>query len=946
MEDVVSSDIITAQSLCNVRANYINANHMTMEEALFSVGQSLTSEVTVHLVRYDTLEGISTAPVQGDSNDYHVSYAGLDVLDLEQLDSDETVHMTKSYRNPMDGSTVVAFCSKVRIYEEDGTGVNAILMRVVPVSVLQSQWDFPAYYSNVDIALMSSEGDLSIHSDAYDDDNFYSFADKYCKISVEKLSDEIANNEKGAFEGYDAENNKVYYAYSHIRVANQWVFLSSISYSNLHISEVDWTIPLIIIVALAIALVCNIFYFRSSVRQKIQNQRTMDEQLGVIKVLSREYHVLWLVDGQTGRFKLYSGLEARIRTLRKEGVPEEGDYKTALAKYIDENVTEKEKEDLKDIVLRDDFFDSIPKSGVYTLNYTREVDGKISFFQLCFARSRDLEDREMIVVGFRDVDEMVRSEMRQKELLRDALEQAETANQAKSVFLSNMSHDIRTPMNGIIGMTAIAGTHLDDPERVKDCLHKITVASKHLLGLINEVLDMSKIESGKVDLNEEQFRLSDLFDNVLTMIKPQMEEHRHEWNVNINNVTHEQVVGDSLRLQQVLMNLLSNAVKYTPDGGHISLSITEKPVSQKKTGLYEVVVEDNGIGMSEEYLQKIFEPFSRANDGRISNIQGTGLGMPIVRNIVRMMGGDILVESEVDKGTKFTVFFFLKIEEEEEVSYEEFLDLPVLVADDDQISCESACSILDELGMKSRWVLSGKEAVRCVAERHENGEDFFAVIIDWKMPEMDGIATARQIRRLVGDDVPIIIISAFDWSDVEQEAREAGVNAFISKPLFKSRMVHLFHNLVSGSMETSVQEQEPLAGFSDMDLSGKRVLLAEDNELNAEIAQEILGTTGVAVEVAANGAIAVDKVTAAEDGYYDLILMDIQMPVMNGYEATREIRSMDRAYTQTLPIIAMTANAFAEDVLEAKNAGMNAHIAKPLELEVLAATLYKWMIQT
>jgi CheY-like chemotaxis protein len=361
-------------------------------------------------------------------------------------------------------------------------------------------------------------------------------------------------------------------------------------------------------------------------------------------------------------------------------------------------------------------------------------------------------------------------------------------------------------------------------------------------------------------------------------------------------------------------------------------------------GLYEIRVEDNGIGMSKEYLEKIYEPFSRAEDGRTSKIQGTGLGMSIARNIVHMMGGEINVESELDKGSTFIVTFFLKLQEEEEASYEEFLDIPVLVADDDKGCCESTCAVLDELGMKSEWVLSGREAVKLVRTRHEEENDFFAVIIDWKMPDMDGVATTRAIRQAIGEDIPIIIISAYDWSDIEQEARRAGANAFISKPLFKSRIINLFTELVDGARNNAeVEADTGLVEMSKLDLSGKRVLLAEDNELNAEIAKEILEMTGLSVEHAENGAKAVDCVAESKDGYFDLVLMDIQMPVMNGYEATRAIRAIDREYTKKLPIVAMTANAFAEDVLAAKGAGMDAHIAKPLEIDTLARVLNKWI---
>ena len=525
--------------------------------------------------------------------------------------------------------------------------------------------------------------------------------------------------------------------------------------------------------------------------------------------------------------------------------------------------------------------------------------------------------------------------------LQAAFDAAEAANKAKTDFLSNMSHDIRTPMNGIIGMTAIAASHIDDKERVQDSLQKITQASKHLLSLINEVLDMSKIESGKVELIEEEFKLSDLVDNLLSMTSSQIAEHHHELSVNISGVIHEAVIGDSLRIQKVFTNLMGNAVKFTPDGGKIRLSISEKPSNQAEIGCYEFVFEDNGMGMSEEFMEKIFEPFTRAEDGRVNKIQGTGLGMPISRHIVRMMGGDIKVESKPGVGSRFTVTMYLRLQEGSDVQYDKFVDLDVLVADDDELSLESCCGMLNDMGMKAEGVSTGAEAVDHIVLHHNQKRDYFACIIDWKMPDMDGIATTRAIRKAVGNDVPIIIISAYDWSDIEQEARAAGANAFISKPLFRSRLARTFNTLV-GDEKTREQEM-PLVDLKNMDLAGRRALLVEDNELNAEIAAEILGITGLAIEHVSDGTEAVDRMASCEDGYYDIIFMDIQMPRMNGYDATRAIRAMDRNYCRQVPIVAMTANAFAEDVQAAKTVGMNEHIAKPLDLKSLARTLDRWL---
>lgn len=547
---------------------------------------------------------------------------------------------------------------------------------------------------------------------------------------------------------------------------------------------------------------------------------------------------------------------------------------------------------------------------------------------------------QKVLYVVQDVTETRKREEREQQALREACEAANHANAAKSEFMSRMSHDIRTPMNAIIGMTAIAGRYLDDKDRVADCLGKITVSSKHLLSLINEVLDMSKIESGTIDLAEEKIDLSDLIENLITMIQSTIQKKDQKLDVRIVNLEHEQVISDSTRLQQIFMNILGNAVKYTGTGGHIEVEIHEKPSVTYGYGCYEFIFRDNGIGMSQEFLEKLFEPFSRASDSRISKIEGTGLGTTIARNIARRMNGDITVESEVGKGTQFTVMLSLKLQDETAQNTEKLVNLPVLVVDDDEVACESTCLILENIGMKGEYVLCGQEAVERVWERHQRKEDYFAVILDWKMPEMDGVETARQIRRRVGPDVPIIILSAYDWSTIEEEARLAGVDVFISKPLFKSRLLYLF-NQIAGYEDEQGQgnkEQDDRTSLWD-----KRILLVEDNELNREIAEELISDTGASVESAENGQEAVERFQEAEEGYYDMIFMDIQMPVMNGYEATAAIRSLPRRDAANIPIIAMTANAFPEDIRQSQKAGMNAHLTKPLDIGHLMKCLKTWL---
>lgn len=539
-----------------------------------------------------------------------------------------------------------------------------------------------------------------------------------------------------------------------------------------------------------------------------------------------------------------------------------------------------------------------------------------------------------------DVTESKLREEQEQQALREACKAANYANAAKSDFMSRMSHDIRTPMNAIIGMTAIAGKYLEDKERVEDCLKKITVSSRHLLSLINEVLDMSKIESGKIDLTEEEVNLSDLIGNLVTMIRPAMQERKHNLDVHITNVEHELVIGDTMRMQQIFMNILGNSAKYTNPGGNIEMEINEKSSNVAGYGCYEFVFRDNGIGMSKEYQEKLFEPFSRAEDSRVSKIEGTGLGMTIARNIARRMNGDITVKSELGKGTEFVVTLILMIADTKEPDTEKLMDLPVLVVDDDKSASEMTCLILENIGMKGEYVLNGREAVQRVWEHHQSSQDYFAVILDWKMPEMDGIETARAIREKVGSDVPIIILSAYDWSNVEAEARRAGVDGFISKPLFKSRLVYLFNQIAEKDKDKELSEDK---SFTELKLNGKRILLVEDNELNREIAEEIISETGVTVESAENGLEALEKFEKSVENYYDMILMDIQMPVMNGYEAVEAIRKLPRKDSAGVPIIAMTANAFTEDIQRSRNAGMNEHLTKPLDIGQLMKCLETWI---
>ena len=439
--------------------------------------------------------------------------------------------------------------------------------------------------------------------------------------------------------------------------------------------------------------------------------------------------------------------------------------------------------------------------------------------------------------------------------------------------------------------------------------------------------------------SESEFNMCDLVDDMLQMVKPQLEEKKHELSVNVHDIKHEDVIGDSFKIQEVFINFMTNAIKYTPEGGHIQFQITEKESDTFNVGCFEFVFKDNGIGMSKEFTDIIFEPFTRAADSRVSKIQGTGLGMSISKSIVQMMGGTVEVESEPEKGSTFIVRMYLKLQDKKLAHYEKFKGLRVLIADDDEDVCINTCDILNSLGMCSEWVLDGDKAVEKVKQARQEGCEFWAIILDWKMPNKNGIQTAREIRRIVGEEVSIIILTAYDWTEVEIEARKAGVNAFISKPLFRSKIVYTFMEFLGEYPDNKPQEELK----KTLDFTGKRLLLAEDNDLNREIIKELLMETGIEVDTVENGMEALKKVEESPEYYYDIVFMDIQMPKMDGYKATMAIRALQRRDIKELPILAMTANAFSEDVMMSKQAGMNGHMAKPLDIAVMCKNLEKWL---
>ena len=568
----------------------------------------------------------------------------------------------------------------------------------------------------------------------------------------------------------------------------------------------------------------------------------------------------------------------------------------------------------------------------WDFEYVHKKTGEQRWFHI-IAMGSEIEKKQKCIIVMSDRT----ADRKMNQALSDAVNAAETANRAKSTFLSNMSHDIRTPMNAIIGFTTLAVSNIENKEKVRDYLGKILASSNHLLSLINDILDMSRIESGKIHLEETKVNLSDLLHDLKTIISGQIHAKQLELYMDAMDVTDEDIYCDKTRLNQVLLNLLSNAIKFTPAGGTVSVRLRQFPSTQKDCAQYEIRVKDNGIGMSQEFAQKIFDPFERERTSTVSKIQGTGLGMAISKNIVNMMGGTIEIKTQKNKGTEFIIRLMFRIQSEKH-SVEKITELEglkALVVDDDFNTCDSVTKMLVKVGMRSEWTLSGKEAVLRAKQSIELGDAFHAYIIDWRLPDMNGIEVTRQIRSL-GDDTPIIILTAYDWSEIEVEAKAAGVTAFCAKPMFMS---DLRETLMTALGQKKEQNNDDVLPEADFNFKNKHILLVEDNELNSEIATEILTEYGFIVDTAENGAEALEKVSTSKPGTYDLVLMDVQMPVMNGYEATKCIRKLKDPALANISILAMTANAFDEDRKKALESGMDGFLSKPIVIKELVQAL-------
>ncbi len=672
-------------------------------------------------------------------------------------------------------------------------------------------------------------------------------------------------------------------------------------------------------------------------REQQERQDEERRQSELVQALSVDYNLVCHFDLDTGLGSPLRVYDCPYHVLDSLFMEEELQLEDCMGRYIERCVYEEDREALRQALSREHLIRELTDKSTSYMNYRTICGGKMRFFQVKVVRTGAWEKRRRAVLGFRNVDNETQREMEKKMLLEDALAQANRASKAKSVFLSNMSHDIRTPMNAIIGFTALATTHINQREQVEGYLKKIMTSSNHLLSLINDVLDMSRIESGKISLEEKACSLPDILHGLRNIVQADIHAKQMELYMDAVDVVHENIFCDRLRLNQILLNLLSNCIKYTPSGGVVSVRVIEKKGAPAGKASYEFRVKDTGIGMSEEFVAHIFEPFERERNSTTSGIQGTGLGMAITKNIVEMMDGAITVKSKQGVGTEFIVniSFRLGTEEQKSPVIPQLKNCRALVVDDDFNTCDSVSYMLEKIGMRAEWTLSGKEAVLRTWQSVSRGDNYSVYIIDWLLPDMNGVEVARRIRKETGDQVPIIVLTAYDWADIEEEAREAGVTAFCSKPLFLSELRSCLLTMVGGEAEEEEEVAQALPAPTG------RILLVEDNELNQEIAMAILEEAGFSVELANNGQIAVDTVRESQAGYYQLILMDVQMPVMNGYEATRQIRALEDPRLAQIPILAMTANAFEEDRQQALQAGMNGHIAKPIHIEKLLETLGK-----
>ena len=758
--------------------------------------------------------------------------------------------------------------------------------------------------------------------------NFFGFLSRYSDMSEKEINVLLEKFKAGRTDAMllnlDGRNYYLVYEKSDIQ---DWMFLGLVQADIVNASMNNLQFTTMLLVG-AVVLCIAAFFISLIIQKNRKNLRRKDVEIRYRDELFQKLSmnvddVFLMLDAKTYQADYVSPNVEKLLGITVEQIHKDI---CILRKLHSEKQEDPEKNYLEEI--------QVQEQREWDFEYVHLKTGEKRWFHN-IAMGSEVNGKKKYILVMSDRT----SDRKMNQALSEAVRAAETANKAKSTFLSNMSHDIRTPMNAIIGFTTLAVSNIDDKKRVRDYLGKILSSSNHLLSLINDILDMSRIESGKIHLEETEVSLSDVLHDLKTIISGQIHAKQLELYMDAMDVTNEDVYCDKTRLNQVLLNLLSNAVKFTPAGGTVSVRIRQYPGTVKGSELYEIRVKDNGIGMSQEFVQKIFSPFERERTSTVSRIQGTGLGMAITKNIVNMMGGTIEVLTEQGKGTEFIVRLPFRIQSKHQriEKIAELEGLKALVVDDDFNTCDSVTKMLVKVGMRSEWTLSGKEAVLRARQSMEMGDAFHAYIIDWRLPDMNGIEVTRQIRSL-GDDTPIIILTAYDWSDIEVEARAAGVTAFCAKPMFMS---DIRDTLMTAIGQKQAEAETAILPTAGSDFRGRYILLVEDNELNSEIAAEILNEYGFLVDTAENGAEAVEKVKNSKPGNYDLVLMDVQMPVMNGYEATKQIRALDNPALAGITILAMTANAFDEDKKKALECGMDGFLSKPIVIEELISILQK-----
>ena len=923
--------------ILNICTNYIAEREQTditleeLREGLYPFMNGLTElygkgNIQIYGKTYKSPQLVSNVPEIEAMNDYDVT--GLDWYQGAASANGE-IYISPAYTDAVTGLSVVTMCKMI---PETG---SFIAIDLKPACFERGSQDMmlpekASYY------LVDQEGDLLYYQSAwnYDREGFQNLVNGYREDAVCESKNHVSENVKAV----DGIVRNVYFHH----MDNGWTGILTLPKDEI-LSGYDMfrNISMVLIGFGIMLIIFQIF-------QEYRDSKREGEYFVYQKAMSstaRACHAIYYIDVNKKTCDT-------VYPLGKDGKPRHSSYEQEVSDNIKDGIVAQEhREQVAEFLDMNNVVKRLSERDHIELQFKRSrFDGSSGqedgdAYEWCSIAITAAEKKKGVLsaytVAIRSIDDVIRREEEQKKMLALAVARAEAASSAKSDFLSRMSHDIRTPMNAILGMTAVAAMHIDEKKRVMDALDKITVSGKHLLGLINEVLDMSRIESGKVTLTEAGFNLANTMESILTVFHSQLEAKELKLNASIAKLEHENVIGDEQHLQQIFMNIMGNAVKFTPKGGTISIHIEERPSHIEGSGYYEFVVEDTGIGMEQDYIETIFEPFSRAANSSGSKIEGTGLGMSIAVNIARMMDGDIKVESTLGKGSKFTVMVYLKLDNVTKEDVEALAGLPILVVDDEEESCESACEMLASLGMKAEYVFDGDSAIKRIAETDEKGTEFAAVMLDWKMPGKDGLETTKEIRKGIGSHIPIIILSAYDWADIEDEATAAGVDAFISKPMFKSRLIRVLLNVLGQGSEE--EKSNALATFIQQDFSGRRVLLVEDNEINIEVAEELLNIVGIQVEKAMNGQLAVERVLEMEPGYYDLIFMDIQMPVMNGYEAAKAIRASGREDLSHMPIVAMTADAFSDDIMKAREAGMDDHISKPVDVEKLEDALRRWI---